>query len=68
MRNQCGMFYSLYWKYELKILRISVKLAYQGIYFTKTQARQRFTWLTVLLRLQHFSCFSNIKAEYGKNY
>ncbi len=29
-RNQCGMFCSLYWVYELKILFVSVKLAYVG--------------------------------------
>ncbi len=40
MRNQCGMFYSLYWVYELKILRISVKLAYLGIYYTEKHARR----------------------------
>ncbi len=38
MRNQCGMFYSLYREYELKILRVSVKLAYLGIYFTEKHA------------------------------
>ncbi len=35
MRSQCGMFYSLYREYELKILRVSVKLAYLGSYFTE---------------------------------
>ncbi len=33
MPNQCGVFYSLYRDYELKILRVNVKLAYLGIYF-----------------------------------
>ncbi len=33
------MFYSLYWEYELKILLVSVKLAYLGNYFTKKHAR-----------------------------
>ncbi len=41
MRNQCGMFYSLYQEYDLKILRVSVKLVYLGIYFTEKHARQR---------------------------
>ncbi len=68
MCKQCGMFYSLYWEYELKVLHVSVKLAYLGIYFTKKHARRRFIWLTVLLRLQHFSCFSNIRAECYKIY
>ncbi len=36
MRNQCGMFYSLYQEYELKILRVSVKLAYRGLFYQKT--------------------------------
>ncbi len=31
MCNQCGICYSLYREYELKILRFSVKLAYQSI-------------------------------------
>ncbi len=44
MRGQCGMFYSLYWEYELKILRISVKLDYLGIYFTEKHARRRLTF------------------------
>ncbi len=47
MRNQCGMLYSLYWEYELKILRVSVKLAYLSIYFTKKHAWWRLTWLTI---------------------
>ncbi len=68
MRSQCSMFYSLYWEYELKILHISAKLAYQSIYFTEKHARWRFTWLTILLRLQHFSCFSNFRTECCKNY
>ncbi len=51
MRNKCGMFCSLYWEYELKILCLSVKLAYLGIYFTEKHARLWVTWLTVLLRL-----------------
>ncbi len=38
MRNQCGMLYSPYGDCELKILRVSVKLAYQGIYFTEEHA------------------------------
>ncbi len=38
MRNQCRTFYSLYWEYELKILRVSVKLYYLGIYFTEKHA------------------------------
>ncbi len=38
MRNQCGMFYSLDWEYEFRILRISVKLPYPGIYFTEKHA------------------------------
>ncbi len=66
--NQCGMFYSLYWEYELKVLLISVKLAYLGNYFIEKEARQQLTWLTVLLRLQHFSCFSNFRADCYKNY
>ncbi len=39
MRNQCDKFYSLHREYEFKILRVSVKLAYLGIYFTKKHAR-----------------------------
>ncbi len=50
MRNLCCMFYSLYREYELKILRISVKLAYLGIYLTEKHVRQWLTWLRVLLR------------------
>ncbi len=42
MYNQCGVFYSLYWYYELKILHVSVKLPYRGIYFTEKHARWRF--------------------------
>ncbi len=66
--NQWGMFYSLYWEYELKILLVSVKLAYLGSYFTEKHARRQLTWLTALLRLQHFSCFSNFRAERYKNF
>ncbi len=68
MCNQSGMFYSFYWEYELKILRVSVKMAYLGIYFTENYAKRRLTWFTVLLRLQHFNGFSNFRAERGKNY
>ncbi len=68
MRNLYGIFYSFYREYELKILRVSVKLAYLDIYFTEKHARRRPIGLTVLLRLQHFSCFSNIRAECCKNY
>ncbi len=42
-RDKCGMFYSLYWEYELKILLVSVKLAYMGKYFTENHARQQLT-------------------------
>ncbi len=35
MCNQCAMFYSLYREYELKILCVSVKLAYLGVYFER---------------------------------
>ncbi len=35
MRNQSGIFFSLYREYELKILCVSVKLAYLGTYFQK---------------------------------
>ncbi len=45
---------------------ISVKLAYVGIYVAEKHARWRLMWLTVLLTLQHFSCFSNIRAEHCK--
>ncbi len=61
--NQRSIFYSLYWEYELKILHVTVKLAHLDIYFTEKLARRRLTWLTVLLRLQHFSCFSNFRAK-----
>ncbi len=66
MHNQCGVFYLFYWHCELKILRVSVKLPYPGIYFTETHARWRLT--RVLLRLQHFSCFSNFRGDRCKNY
>ncbi len=39
MRNQCGIFYSLYQENELKILRVTVNLAYLGFYFTEKHAR-----------------------------
>ncbi len=69
MRNQCGTFYSLYLEIESKILGINVKLVYLGIYLTEKHARQWLTWLIVLLRLQHFSCFFfNFRAEHCKNY
>ncbi len=42
-RNQCGMFYSLYWEYELNILLVSVKLAYLGNYFIEKHARWQLT-------------------------
>ncbi len=45
MRNQCGMFYSLYREDELKIILISVKLAYLGIYFAEKHARWWLVWL-----------------------
>ncbi len=67
MCNQCGMFYTLRHEYELKILRVSLKLAYLGIYFTEKHARWRLMWLAVLLRLQHFSCVSYLRAERCKN-
>ncbi len=51
MHNQFGMFYSLYWYYDSKILCVSVKLPYQGIYFTEKYARWWLRFLTVLLRL-----------------
>ncbi len=59
---------SLYREYELKILRISVELAYLGIYFTEKHAKRRLTWLTVLMRFQHSSSISNFRAEHCKNY
>ncbi len=68
MRNQCGMFYSLYQEYELKILRVSVKLAYLDIYFTEKHARRRLAWLTVLLGLKHSNGFSNFRVERSENY
>ncbi len=68
MYNQCDIFHSLYRKYELKILRVSVKLAHMCIYFTEKYERRRLMWLTVLLRLQYFCCFSNFKDEHCKNY
>ncbi len=37
--NQCGMFYSLYWEFKLKILLVTVKLAYLGNYFIEKHAR-----------------------------
>ncbi len=40
MRSQCGMFYPLYWDYEMKILCVSVELAYLGVYFTEKHERQ----------------------------
>ncbi len=40
MCNQCRMFYSLYRQYELKILCISVRLAYLGMHFTEKHARR----------------------------
>ncbi len=67
MCNQCGMFYSLYWEYELKILRVNVKLIIRGIYCTEKYARQRLMRLTVLLRLQHFSCFYNTSIERSRS-
>ncbi len=65
MRNQRGIFYLLHWECELKILCINVKLAYLDIYFTEKHVRRRHTWL-VLLRLQHFSCFSNLALKAAK--
>ncbi len=35
MCDQCGMFYSLYREDELKILGVSVKVAYLRFYFRK---------------------------------
>ncbi len=66
--NQCGVFSSLYWDYELKILHFRVKLAYLGVYFTEKHGRQRLTQLTVLLKLQYINCFSNFRAERCQNY
>ncbi len=62
------MFYLLYWEYELKIVFVSIKLAYLGNYFTEKHARRQLMWLTVLLKLQHFSCFSNFRTKRYKNY
>ncbi len=47
-------------------ITFSVKLAYLGIYFTEKRTRWRLTRLTVLLRLQRFSCFPTLGLNTAK--
>ncbi len=57
MYYQCGMFYSLYREYEFKILRIIVKLAYLGIYFTEKRARRRLNVTYSTVEIATFQLF-----------
>ncbi len=67
-RNQCGMFCSLYWEYELKILLVSVKLAYSGNYFTEKHARRQLNMTYSIAEIATFQLFFNSSAECFKNY
>ncbi len=64
--NQCGIFYSLSQEYELKILRVSVKLPTWVFTLQKNMQGAGLTRLTVLWKLQHFNVFFNFRAEAAK--
>ncbi len=54
MCNQYGMFYSFYWYYELKIIHVSVKRAYLGIYFIEKRTKRRLNSIVEIAIFQLF--------------
>ncbi len=66
MHNQCGVLYLLYRHYDLKILHVSVKLAYLGIYFTEKHARWRLTRLNSIVEVAISVVFPTLGVTVAK--
>ncbi len=61
--NWHDMVFSLYREYELKILRVNVKLTYLGISFTEKHAGWRLMWLNNIVEIAIFQLFFQLKGS-----